>query len=208
MVSIIKSKLLEKRTELARAKSLNKNESGVTIVELMIVVAVAALIIVLVLVAAPALQRNARNTQRRNDISAVSGQINAYATNNNGALPPLLANFASGVVDQLELAFYTVAPAAPAAAELKNGIRFANSPNATTGPGVTFYLPTVDELHIYTGFECAIDGTTATTASVPGTGAATTAANWIALTDPATSRAFVMFYVLEGEPNIQCQDNS
>ena len=54
---------------------LNKNQSGITIVELMIVIAVAALIIVLVLVAAPALQRNARNAQRRNDIGAIRGQL-------------------------------------------------------------------------------------------------------------------------------------
>ncbi len=110
MVSIIKSKLLEKRVELARAKSLNKNESGVTIVELMIVVAVASLLLVLVLVAAPALQRSGANATRRNDIGAIRGQLQAVATNNNGVLPDAIAaEFGAKVLGQIDPSIYTAA---------------------------------------------------------------------------------------------------
>ena len=86
-------------------RKLNAEQSGVTIVELMIVIAVAALIIVLVLVAAPALQRNARNTQRRNDIGAIRGQLTTVFTNNNNEYPDLNV-FASDVLAQVEQAIY------------------------------------------------------------------------------------------------------
>ena len=86
-------------------RSLDKSQSGVTIVELMIVVAVAALIIVLVLVAAPALQRNARNSQRRNDIGAIRGQLTTVQNNNNATLPELAA-FNTDVLFQIDQAIY------------------------------------------------------------------------------------------------------
>ena len=71
----------------------------------MIVIAVAALIIVLVLVAAPALQRNARNTQRRNDIGAIKGQLTTVFNNNNNTYPSH-AILETDVLAQVEQAVY------------------------------------------------------------------------------------------------------
>ena len=82
-----------------------EDQRGVTIVELMIVVAVAALIIVLVLVAAPALQRNARNSQRRTDIGAIRGQLTTVQNNNNGTLPEP-AKFNTDVLAQIDQGIY------------------------------------------------------------------------------------------------------
>ena len=60
----------------AMLKKLQKtNSEGFTIIEVMIVLAIAALILLIVLLAVPALQRGSRNTQRKNDVSALAGAI-------------------------------------------------------------------------------------------------------------------------------------
>jgi len=64
-----------------------KSESGFTIIEVMIVLAIAGLILLIVFLAVPALQRNSRNTQIKNDAGSVAGGISAYESNNNGAVP-------------------------------------------------------------------------------------------------------------------------
>ena len=63
------------------------NQKGFTIIEVMIVLAIAGLILLIVFLAIPALQRNSRNTQRKNDVSALLAAISEYSNNNNGALP-------------------------------------------------------------------------------------------------------------------------
>ena len=64
-----------------------KREEGFTIIEVLIVLAIAGLIILIVFLAVPALQRNSRNTQRRNDVSAMLGALQEAVNNNNGQLP-------------------------------------------------------------------------------------------------------------------------
>lgn len=64
-----------------------KNNRGFTIIEVVLVLAIAALIMLMVFVAWPALQRNQRDTQRRNDVSRVMSQLEQYKTNNNGNYP-------------------------------------------------------------------------------------------------------------------------
>lgn len=68
-------------------KTKLKNQKGFTIIEVLIVLAIAGLILLIVFLAVPALQRNSRNTQRRNDVSAILGAVQEYANNNNGTLP-------------------------------------------------------------------------------------------------------------------------
>ena len=64
-----------------------KNQSGFTIVEVMIVLAIAGLVLAIVFIAVPALQRNARNTQRRADLGNLRAQFDTWTSNNNGKLP-------------------------------------------------------------------------------------------------------------------------
>src|SRR5277367_3106643 len=64
-----------------------KNEKGFTIIEVMIVLAIAGLILLIVFLAVPALQRNARNTQRKNDVAAILAAVSEFTNNNNGAFP-------------------------------------------------------------------------------------------------------------------------
>jgi prepilin-type N-terminal cleavage/methylation domain-containing protein len=66
---------------------LTKQEKGFTIIEVLIVLAIAGLIILIVFLAVPALQRNSRNTQRKNDAARASGAVQEVANNNNGQIP-------------------------------------------------------------------------------------------------------------------------
>ena len=64
-------------------------KKGFTIIEVVLVLAIAGLIFLMVFIALPALQRNQRDTQRKNDLSRVQSQINSYQANNRGSVPTL-----------------------------------------------------------------------------------------------------------------------
>lgn len=64
-----------------------KREKGFTIIEVLIVLAIAGLILLVVFLAVPALQRNARNTQRTTDAGNILSAVSEYIGNNNGQLP-------------------------------------------------------------------------------------------------------------------------
>ncbi len=66
-----------------------KGEKGFTIIEVVLVLAIAGLIFLMVFIALPALQRNQRDTQRKNDLSRVQSAINSYQANNRGNVPAL-----------------------------------------------------------------------------------------------------------------------
>ncbi len=63
------------------------SSKGFTIIEVLIVLAIAGLILLIVFLAVPALQRNSRNTQRKNDVSSVLAALSEYQNNHNGQLP-------------------------------------------------------------------------------------------------------------------------
>ena len=58
------------------------NKQGFTIIEVVLVLAIAALIFLMVFIALPALQRNQRDTARKNDAAAVAAAVNNYRSNN------------------------------------------------------------------------------------------------------------------------------
>ncbi|MBQ3445315.1 type II secretion system protein [Candidatus Saccharibacteria bacterium] len=62
------------------------SKSGFTIIEVVLVLAIAGLIFLMVFIALPALQRNQRNTQRRDDYSMLSTAVTNYMSNNGGRL--------------------------------------------------------------------------------------------------------------------------
>jgi prepilin-type N-terminal cleavage/methylation domain-containing protein len=66
-----------------RNKIKQKREQGFTIIEVMIVLAIAGLIMLIVFLAVPALQRNARNTQRNDDASRTLAAVNECLSNRN-----------------------------------------------------------------------------------------------------------------------------
>lgn len=75
----------------------NRKESGFTIIEVLIVLAIAGLIMVIVFLAVPALQRNQRNTARKEDSSNLLAAVSEYAGNNNGGLPTTTAQITDNV---------------------------------------------------------------------------------------------------------------
>jgi prepilin-type N-terminal cleavage/methylation domain-containing protein len=64
-----------------------KKEKGFTIIEVVLVLAIAGLIFLMVFIALPALQRNQRDTQRKNDMGRLQTAIVSYTSSNRGALP-------------------------------------------------------------------------------------------------------------------------
>lgn len=70
-------------------------EKGFTIIEVVLVLAIAGLIFLMVFIALPALQRNQRDTQRKNDMSRVQTAIQNYQSNNRNQLPTFGAGFIS-----------------------------------------------------------------------------------------------------------------
>lgn len=64
-----------------------KDNKGFTIIEVLIVLAIAGLIILIVFLAVPALNRNSRNTQRRDDVASIMAMFAETLNNNNAALP-------------------------------------------------------------------------------------------------------------------------
>ena len=58
-----------------------------TIIEVVLVLAIAGLIFLMVFIALPALQRNQRDTQRKNDLNQLKTAIDNYKSNNKGSIP-------------------------------------------------------------------------------------------------------------------------
>ena len=87
-----------------------KANGGFTIIEVMIVLAIAGLILLIVFLAVPALQRNSRNTQRKNDVSALLSAVSEYESNSNGQLPNTSGTFQSTFTNaNPKLGYYTTA---------------------------------------------------------------------------------------------------
>lgn len=68
-------------------KNLKKKTDGFTIIEVLIVLAIAALIMLIVFIAVPALQRNAKNNEIRNNASRLSTAVTEFRTNSNDTTP-------------------------------------------------------------------------------------------------------------------------
>lgn len=67
--------------------NINRKEKGFTIIEVVLVLAIAGLIFMMVFVALPSLQRNTRDTQRKDDLSRAMTAVTSFTNNNNGSLP-------------------------------------------------------------------------------------------------------------------------
>ena len=67
---------------------------GFTVIEVVLVLAIAGLIFAMAFIALPALQRNQRDAQRRDDMATFVDALKKFQTNNRGALPeyPTKAN--------------------------------------------------------------------------------------------------------------------
>src|ERR1700752_5066300 len=79
--------------------------AGFTIIEVMIVLAIAGLLLMIVFMAVPALERNSRNNQRKQDVTIILSALSHYELNNSGDLPHVgSSNFLQYV--QSKLTYY------------------------------------------------------------------------------------------------------
>lgn len=83
------------------SKLKKSNSSGFTIIEVMIVLAIAGLILLIVFLAVPALQRNARNTQRKTDVGTIGAAANTIKSNNNGDVTKITTSALNSEISKL-----------------------------------------------------------------------------------------------------------
>jgi len=132
------------RGHLHMLNKLKQRKQGFTIIEVLIVLAIAGLILLIVFLAVPALQRNSRNTQRKNDVASILGAVAEFSNNNNGKNPdtcsgttPITFNTvaAGATTAEAKPGFYNLGCAAGAAAAVGHvGVLAAY---AATGPYTT-----------------------------------------------------------------------
>lgn len=137
-------------------KIKNRKESGFTIVEVMIVLAIAGLVILIVFLAVPALQRNSRNTQARNEASGVVGAVNEFIGNNNGKLPAVSGSGTAG----------------SDAAKVLALAKLQNVTTLTVVAQTTATAPNATTIVISRGSKCASPSASGFTSSVKAAGAA------------------------------------
>ena len=157
--------------------NLRKKTEGFTIIEVLIVLVIAGLIMLIVFLAVPALQRNSRNTQRRNDIGSIACSYNEYVNNNNAVTPASVAVASDGTLTvgasgtnqtTTKLGYYT------------SGVSLSATAPVAAGTNGT----TTDTVVVYAQANCNAAGTLA----VPAAG----------------SRSFAITYTLESNAKL-CQ---
>lgn len=87
-----------KGTTAMKLKDLRK-QKGFTIIEVLIVLTIAGAILLVVFLAVPALQRNSRNTQRKQDVAAMLAGLTEYVNNNAGQLPADQTTFDTNITN-------------------------------------------------------------------------------------------------------------
>lgn len=124
---------------LKNSTNAKQGSKGFTIIEVLIVLAIAGLILLIVFLAVPALQRNSRNTQRKNDVAAVLGAVNEWSNNNGGQLPET-ADEQLAASKNAKLGIY------------KGAVTFSDDPGTNN---------TVENVVVVTGAKCVASGNTA-----------------------------------------------
>jgi prepilin-type N-terminal cleavage/methylation domain-containing protein len=134
-------------------KIKKRKESGFTIIEVLIVLAIAAVILLVVFLAVPALQRNSRNTQYRNEASRLIDGYNEVSSNAGGSV--LAASTASAPGTGSDAAQVLAASNTKTITTLT----IATGATAGTAPAAT------DSALIRTGAKCQLSGGTYSTAT-------------------------------------------
>ena len=159
--------------------NLKKNQSGFTIIEVLIVLAIAGLIMVAVFTAVPALQRNGNNTTKRGDASKVLGAVSEFVANNNGKVP-LAAD----------------------AGTITSSANFSSGTTVTvvTGKAAITALASSSDIQVVTGVSCVASPTLVTAATL-------SAANFQSIVNAASARSYAVVYAVEasgGNITTQC----
>ena len=123
-----------------------KKTKGFTIIEVVLVLAIAGLIFLMVFIALPALQRNQRDSARKQEVSTVLAQVTSYQSNNRGTSPAIsiatktaFAKYLEGTVD------------ATGVITLNSGtiVTFGATPTVSVSSAATN-----DNMYVYIGAKC------------------------------------------------------
>lgn len=123
-------------------------QGGFTVIEMLVVLAIASFILSVVLMAIPALQRNSRNSARRDDVQIVLQALSRYALNNSANFPDDLM-----FLNDSRLSFY----------DRTSGIHLHPQTSASAGP-----VSSADDegrVDIYNYERCNIDDPGAATSN-------------------------------------------
>ncbi len=135
--------------ETRKRRNGQSRPAGFTIIEVLIVLAIAGLILLVVFLAVPALQRNARNTTRREDTGNLLSAVTEYVANNGGTLPAVQATLGSGSTATLGAAGTNTVPIS---------LGYYDAANISTIAYVAGQTTTTDTAKIIKGAVCS--GTT------------------------------------------------
>jgi prepilin-type N-terminal cleavage/methylation domain-containing protein len=124
-----------------------RSSSGFTIIETLIVLAVAGIIMLIVFQAIPALQRNARNNQRRQDVATVLEAVSHWELNNSGTIPSSSDNYLQ--YTQKRLTAYD-----PAQIQIHGQSTDPASPNKASNQAAKSGTSALDELDVYNYEKC------------------------------------------------------
>ena len=171
----------------------------------MIVLAIAGLILAVVFIAVPALQRNQRNSARRNDVAYVKAQLNQLVANRGNRIPAANENTQiAGILQDDELNYLgsadntgrpTVTPKAHgdaiAIGDAQTILWYAAEPTGTTALNVG-----TDILVLVRGESCGGNNilSNANTANIAGLVEA--------------NRNIAIIYTLEEDTNVYCEDTT
>lgn len=86
---------------LKQLQKRKADQKGFTIIEVLIVLAIAGLILLIVFLAVPALQRNSRDTSRKDDVSRILGATQEVINNNGGQVSGLTSASLQAAVGKL-----------------------------------------------------------------------------------------------------------
>jgi prepilin-type N-terminal cleavage/methylation domain-containing protein len=119
-------------------------KKGFTIIEVVLVLAIAGLIFLMVFIALPALQRNQRDTARKNEVSKVLSSVTTYQSNNRGGAPSADTTFGKYVDGKMDGAKLT----------LESGTTISKGTTPTADNTNVSTNVTPDEVIFYMGAKC------------------------------------------------------
>ncbi len=168
-------------------QKLRSKSQGFTIIEVLIVLAIAGLIILIVFLAVPSLQRNSRNTQRKNDITGILGAMSEYSSNNGGKVATTSAIYTPNV----KLGFFDTAQVLTTCAQAVSAAQ-----GSTACAAAAYTAPTDNQVAVRIGAKCDPAGVT------------TTGANMTTIVG-ASSRNKAVVYKIEGSgaSSWSCQES-
>ena len=190
-----------------KAKEMNGDGRSLALagiwVSIVFMVVMPVLVVVLVLIAAPALQRNARDAVRVDDALSLQSQIREATADANGQLPTEGSDgtFANTVLSTWNPVHYSWATDNLVTSNTEDSDKDHLLYVQNGQPSSDTYYPSADSIHIWGGSKCASDFSE----KLSG-GGETYAAGEI---EPDTSRTYAFVYYLEDAGGqIVCEDNS